>query len=302
MARLGAWWQAARPLAQFNIAMPLIVGQALAVATGVPFGALACVLVHVFGLCDHLFIVFANDVADEAGDRLNATHTIFSGGSRVLPDGKLLPSDLRRAASLMALGMLAICATSAFAFDRPTLLLGCGAAFVLLFAYSFPPLRLSYRGFGEIAQGLGIGAVLPAIGFVAQAGSLENLHAVQLVPLVVLGIASNITTALPDTPADREIGKLTWPVRVGPVSARKHSLLVIALGVLMTPLLLPSDTSESWLFACEAPSLVVLVVAAFTWRSADPQDRRGCGYFVFLGGLAVNLAMFAWTLALVFAP
>jgi 1,4-dihydroxy-2-naphthoate polyprenyltransferase len=294
---LRAWWQAARPLAQVNIALPLVVGQALAIAAGAQFNVVACVLVHVFGGFDHLFIVFANDVADEAGDRLSTTHTAFSGGSRVLPEGRLQAAALVRAAALMALGMVVVSAVLAFGYDRTPMLLGCGAAIALLLAYSFAPLRLSYRGLGELAQALGTGAVLPAIGYVAHAGGLAGLHASQLIPLLVLGAASNVNTALPDEPADREIGKRTWPVRVGSRHARKHSLLAIALGVLLTPLLLPG-AEQGWLATCEIPSLVMLGVNALQWRSADPHDRSACTRFVFLNGLAINLAMVMWTLAL----
>jgi len=295
---LGPWWQAARPLAQVNIAMPLVVGQALAVAAGARFHVLACVLVHLFGVFDHLFIVFANDVADEAGDRLSTTHTAFSGGSRVLPDGRLTARALVRAAAIMALGMVVVAAIGAFALDRPALLAGSAAATGLLLAYSFAPLRLSYRGWGELAQGLGTGVVLPAIGWVAHAGSLGGLRLESLAPLLVLGIAGNVTTALPDAPADREVDKRTWPVRVGTVAARKHSLLVIALGVLMTPLLLPADASTAWLAACEVPPLLLLAGNAMLWRSADPRATTACSRFVFVNGAAINLAMVLWTAAL----
>lgn len=297
-SRLGPWWQAARPLAQANIAMPLVVGQALAIAGGARFHAVACVLVHLFGVFDHLFIVFANDVADQAGDRVNETPTPFSGGSRVLVDGRLTVTALVRAAALMALGMIVVSAIAAFAFDRTAMLLGAGAAIALLLAYSFAPLRLSYRGLGELAQGLGTGAVLPAVGYLAHAGSLGGLVPSQLVPLIVLGIASNVNTALPDVTADRAVDKRTWPVRVGAVVARKHSLLAIALGVLSTPLLLPVDTSPGWLAACELPALAVLAINAVQWRSADPRERAACTRFVFLNGLAIQLAMVMWTVAL----
>ncbi|MFO0634334.1 MAG: hypothetical protein U0168_15925 [Nannocystaceae bacterium] len=84
-----AWWQAARPLAQANLAVPLVLGQVLAIAHGASFEAWRCVIVHGFGVIDHLFIVFANDVADEAADRLHTAPTLLSGGSRVLVQGRL---------------------------------------------------------------------------------------------------------------------------------------------------------------------------------------------------------------------
>ena len=45
-------------------------------------------------------------------------------------------------------------------------------ALLLLWLYSFKPVRLSYRGGGEILQALGTALVLPLLGFYAQSGSL----------------------------------------------------------------------------------------------------------------------------------
>ena len=43
---------------------------------------------------------------------------------------------------------------------------------------------------------------------------------------------------------------------------------------------------------------MVLGINALQWRSADPHDRAACTRFVFLNGLAINLAMVMWTIAL----
>ncbi|MDH5493566.1 MAG: prenyltransferase, partial [Myxococcales bacterium] len=98
---LGAWWQASRPLAQANLALPLLLGQALAVGAGARFDPWLALLVHAFGLALHLFIVFSNDYADRDID-VAGTRTLVSGGSGVLVEGKLRPRALARAARAMA--------------------------------------------------------------------------------------------------------------------------------------------------------------------------------------------------------
>src|SRR5687767_1715008 len=113
MTPIHAWVQAARPLAQANIALPLLVGQLLAFAiTGVWSWPLF-VLVHVAGVLDQLYIVFANDLADEEGDRNNTTFNLFSGGSRVLVDGKLDRRQLGRAAIGAAIALLVVALVTA---------------------------------------------------------------------------------------------------------------------------------------------------------------------------------------------
>ena len=292
-----SWLQAARPLAHVNIAVPLLMGEMLAFhATGhIDIGML--IAAHVFGVLNQLFIVFANDVADEAGDRVNDTHNAFSGGSRVLPEGKISRRGLATAAIVSAIAMVALSAGLATVSARPAMMGGCALALLLLWAYSFAPLRLSYRGHGEITQGFGLGLVLPVIGWYLQVGHIDGLPWLALAPGVLLGFASNISTALPDFPADKAVDKLTWPVRFGQSRARKHSLQLIALAVLLTPIVLPTLEHRGLLAVEVGPALVLLL--NLRWLNcSDATDRRRCATFVFLNGLAINLVLLAWIVAL----
>lgn len=292
-----AWLQAARPLAQANIAIPLLYGELLAFAVTGQLDGTMLIAAHAFGVLDQLFIVFANDVADEAGDRLNTTFNAFSGGSRVLPDGKLSARALSRAAAGCALLLLTLCALLAGLADRPAMLLGWVVAIALPWAYSFAPLRLSYRGLGEATQGFGVGVVLPAIGWYLQVGDLHSLPWVALVPSFALAFASNISTALPDHAADTAVAKATWPVRFGQARARKHSLQIIAIAVLMTPLVLPEATHTE-LFLVELGPALALVLNLRLGRRADAEQRKSCARFVFLNGLAINAALLGWSVLL----
>ena len=67
-----AWIQAARPLAQLNIALPLLFGQALAFAALGRFSLGWMYLAGLFGLLVQLVIVFVNDFADRETDRPTA--------------------------------------------------------------------------------------------------------------------------------------------------------------------------------------------------------------------------------------
>jgi 1,4-dihydroxy-2-naphthoate octaprenyltransferase len=223
-----AWLQASRLPSQSYIALPLALGQALAHAVAPEAWSWeVCALVQAFGLFDQLYIVYANDYADRDTDAQNQTATIFSGGSRVIPQGKLSAQALRRAAGLAAGLALMTGALLGLGFGRwgalPMMVVGLG----LLWAYSYPPLRLSYRGGGELLQMLGVGLVLPLLGFYAQAGKLGRFPWALLGPILLLQLACAMSTALPDEPSDRCSDKRTLAVSLGPKRARAVVLLLL---------------------------------------------------------------------------
>ena len=292
-----AWLQAARPLAQANIATPLLFGEVLAFAISGDWNWWLVALTHLAGVFDHLFIVFANDVADEEGDRENTTFNAFSGGSRVLADGKLTRKSLRAASLVVAALLLLLAGGTALTFDRPLLFPGWVAGVVLLWAYSYRPLALSYRGYGELAQGLGVGVILPALGFYAIAGTLDSLPWLALLPTFVAGAASNILTAIPDEPADKACDKQTWPVRFGGRRARKHCLLLMGLAVALTPWVVPTEDKLVWASIQVVPA-VLLLWNARALDKATPENRRACVQFVVLTGGAHTALMLGWIIAL----
>ena len=312
---LRAWLQASRPLAQVNIAVPLLLGELLAYVEGLRLDVGLLVVAHLFGVLDQLFIVWANDVADEADDRANPAPTPFSGGSRVLVEGKLSRRSLARAAAAAALAMLALSIFAALALDRPAMPLAWALAVALVWAYSFPPFRLSHGAGGAAVQTFGVMVVLPLLGFYLQIGSVLGFPWPVLVPCVLLGLASHITTALPDQPADEAVGKRTWPVLHGQRRARVHSLQLAALGALATPLVLPDLPQLGWA-AIEAVPVVLLLVNRWGLDRADARshgpagaegDReappnRACVRFVILNGAAINAALLGWIIALALRP
>lgn len=300
---LRAWVQASRPLAQVNIAVPLLLGELLAYTEQLHLDVGLLVVAHVFGVLDQLFIVWANDVADEADDRANPAPTPFSGGSRVLVQGKLSRRVLSRAAAGAALAMLGLSIFAAVVLDRPAMPLAWGLAVAVLWAYSFAPFRLSHGAGGAATQAFGVMVVLPLLGFYLQCGDVRGFPWPALVPCVLLGLASHITTALPDHAADEAVGKRTWAVRHGPPRARLHSLQLAALGALATPFVVPDLPQLGWA-AIEAGPLLLLLVNHRLERGRPHEGPRGTTSlrFVILNGAAINLAMLGWMVTLALRP
>jgi 1,4-dihydroxy-2-naphthoate octaprenyltransferase len=295
-SRAAAWLQAARPLAQANIAVPLLLGQGLAHAVSGRFSWTRFALVHLFGVLVQLFIVFANDAADWKADVMNDTHTPFSGGSRVVPEGKLTPRELASATLVMTVGIGVFGLATTLRLSLPWMLALSTLPLSLLWAYSFPPLKLSYRGGGEWLQALGMGAVLPVIGFYLQCESLAMVPWLALPPAMVLGWAGNVITSLPDTPSDRRAEKRTLPVRRGQRRARIAALLAVAVGLTGTPWVIP-DAGVAAQLACVAMPAALLLVALRDVGRADAKQRDACLRFVTLSAGAATFAQLAWTAA-----
>lgn len=300
MSPWAVWVQAARPLAAANVAVPLMLGEALAYAAHGRFSWGLFGAVGLLGVLNQLFIVFANDFADREADALNPSPSVVSGGSRVIQEGKLPAEALRQAAWLMLGAMVAVALVLAMIHRLwwlPGLVLG-GAG--LLWAYSFAPLRLSYRGYGELLQGLGVGVVLPVIGFYAQAGSFADLPWLGLLPSFLLGYVGNLLTALPDYPGDRSANKRTYPVRFGQFVARRHALELLAVAVGFGWLMVPN--LPWWgIASIIAVPMIPILAAARLLGSADAGNRGECLRFVMLGATAANLAMLAWMLSALLA-
>lgn len=272
MAALRAWLQASRLPSQSYIALPLLLGQLVAVRlTGRSLDVATLLGVQLFGVLDQLFIVYANDWADQETDRRNRTATLFSGGSRVLVDGRLSPRAIGTAALVCAVGLVAVSVGLAVTRGAPLLVPLALAALALLWAYSYPPLRLSYRGGGEVLQMVGVSGVLPLYGYLAQGGDPGRFPWWLVACLLPTHLACAIATALPDEPSDRESRKLTLPARVGGERAAWVILALNALTLALAPFGLEAVglRADPWLLL---PGLAALGVVLA--RPAPPGSRR----------------------------
>ena len=248
-----AWLRASRLPSQSYIAPPLLFGQAYHYHQTGQLDLAVLLVVQLFGIFDQLYIVYSNDYADQETDLLNRTSTAFSGGSRVLVDGDLQPRQLRAAIPITAGGCMLCGLILALGFGRWLALPLSALALLLLWAYSYPPLRLSYRGGGELLQMLGVGLVLPCFGYQAQGGSLADFPWAMLWVLLPTHLACAVATALPDEPSDRRSHKRTLVVWFGPRAARAAvvALNLVSLGAL---------TQVSWLGPLDARHTTMLLV------------------------------------------
>jgi 1,4-dihydroxy-2-naphthoate octaprenyltransferase len=219
--------------------------------------------------------VFANDYYDQPSDRINQHYGPFTGGSRMLVDGRISTMQMRYgiAAALGAFGILSVALCVMTPWPMLPFLIGNA---ILAIGYTVPPLRLCWRGLGEIdvalthsfsallwgslAQGEAVGAAFPwLIGL----------------PLFLAVLPAIILSGVPDFDADHASGKRSLAVYFGP---RRATLIAELTTVVATA------TSLTWLPALGAaavPAICVVVVYAAAqvacleqFRTAGARPRR----------------------------
>jgi len=196
--------------------VPVLVGLAVAALHGF-FEPLTALITLVGAAAVHLGLNVANDVFDArlGADDLNVNPTQYSGGSRVIQYGLV---SLRGMALIsLACYAVALACGLLLLWLRPSVeLLAIGVAGMLLsLFYTAPPLKLVYRGLGEITVALGFGPLMLLGAYVVQSGGpLAVEPIVASVPIALLVALILYVNEVPDAPADARAGKRTLPVRL----------------------------------------------------------------------------------------
>ena len=222
--RLSPFWLALRttrlPFLSAT-AVPVLLGIAVAAHHGF-FTWWTALLTLVGGSFAHLAINVTNDIFDtlSGADEANTTPTQFSGGSRVA----LYDLVTIRGLAGLAIGLFGAAAAIGLllvAITGSMLLLWIGIAGIAVgVAYTAPPLKLVYRGLGEIAVAIGFGPIMLLGAYVVQTGRLAwEPFVLSLVPGILIALILYVNE-IPDRRADAGAGKLTLPTRFGPEAIR----------------------------------------------------------------------------------
>ena len=195
--------------------VPVLLGILIAASDGA-FDLLTAVLTVVGASFVQLAINVSNDVFDTAqgADDANVTPTQFSGGSRVVQYGLVsfrqmatLAFGFFAAAGIVGLVLLAL-------RGSPALLAIGVIGFVVGLGYTAPPLKLVYRGLGEIAVAVGFGPLMLLGAYVVQTrGALAVEPFVASIPIALLIALVLYVNEIPDRRGDARAGKRTLPVR-----------------------------------------------------------------------------------------
>jgi 1,4-dihydroxy-2-naphthoate octaprenyltransferase len=265
--------------------VPVLLGIAIAAANG-SFDLVAAVLTVIGASFVHLGLNVANDVFDTAqgADDANVTPTAYSGGSRVIQYG------------LVSLSRMAIISAACFAIggaigllllatrgSTELLIIGL-LGFVIAIGYTAPPLKLVYRGLGELAVAIGFGPLMLLGAYVVQTGAFAWEPFVASIPVALLVMLILYVNEIPDRRGDAHAGKRTLPVRFSQVTivtgylvAAAAAFLTVVGGVVVG--ILP------W------PTLIALVAVPYAARV-----HRGLGIaydrpYVLMGYMGTNIRL-----------
>jgi 1,4-dihydroxy-2-naphthoate octaprenyltransferase len=160
----------------------------------------------------------------------------FSGGKRVLVDRLLTRRQTIAISSVSYL--LGITAGLVIAAYREPQVLWLGLiGMACAFFYHAPPIRLSYRGFGEIAVGLCYGPLITAGTYLVQRGTITPEVVLVSTVLGILVAAFLWINEFPDYQADLQARRRNLVVRLGRAKATQWFVAIIALAMLILILL-----------------------------------------------------------------
>ncbi len=270
--RVLAWVRASQAILFEAAVVPAFVGTAAAVAAGSPFVPL------------YLALILTSLVAIQAGANLlkgyyeaqDRTVAPSSPGSWVGFDSGAAvglakePRTVLRVAWVF-LGVGVAAGLVLVGLTRSLLLLVFGVAgFVLAWSYSSPPLKLSYRGIGELSTFLAFGPIM-TVGATLAFGT-AGITASFLASLVLgfLAAAISFSRYFPNEEEDRAKGKRTPVTLLG--RRRATSLLVVLWWApLLTSLLWYSQDTRLLLALAPVP---ILLAACAILPGAMERRRR----------------------------
>ena len=273
-----AWVRASQAVLFEASIIPACVGTAAAVAAGSPFDALyfALILVSLLAIQAGANLLKGYyEARDRSVPPASAGSWIaFDSGAAVGLASE--PRNVFRVAWIfMAAGVLA--GLALVAITQSLLLLAFGiAGFVLAWSYSSPPLKLSYRGIGELATFLAFGPFMTVGATVAfgTGGVLGSFLASLILGFLAAGIS--YARYFPNESEDRAKGKRTPVTLLGP---RKATSLLV--GIWWAPLvvaLLVYSQYPSWAAAL-LPLPFLLAASAALPRSV----KSGRGFALPIG-------------------
>jgi len=219
ISKPAAWFRIARLQFYPMVIITYGVGAAIASAQTGQFNWTWCILGWACLFLIELATVMSNEYLDYASDRVNKNTSPFTGGSRMLVDGPLTFPEVRRA--IIGVLVLFTAAAAALVSILPPehrlvtamwLLLGV----VLGIGYTAPPLRLSYRGLGELDVAFTHSAYVILVGYVVQTGVSSNpLPWLVSIPSFFAVLSANTLAGIPDHEADASVRKRSLSVLLG---------------------------------------------------------------------------------------
>lgn len=214
--RIKMWLKAMRAPFFQAVIIPSILGTVIAWSKAGIFHPGYFVLATLGAVFVNAGTNLANDYFDHQShaDDINPEVTPFGGGSRVIQEG-LLPPRRVYLASLVFLGLASLIGLY-LTYMRGLAILVIGMIGVLSgYFYTAPPIKVGYRGWGELLVGMNCGPLVVQGTYYVQTGTLSLEVFLVSIPVGLLITAVLWINQFPDYKYDKKAGKGTLVARVG---------------------------------------------------------------------------------------
>lgn len=258
--RSSRWLYAIKPGSWPKLMAPMALGQCLGWTTTGQGSVSGIVFGLAFTLTLGVFIVLLNDWGDQRVDAIKRERFPDGCSPKTIPDRILTPRQVLLAAMVSAAAHVGIGLFAGWWYGSIALALSPFVALFTFTAYTLPPLKLNYRGGGELLEGWAVGFLLPWLHALLQGAPLLFPQLLWLAGLIPLSLASALASGLSDEESDREGGKVTFTTRFGnrPVRTAIESLVLLGLGLWWGIALMTQWLPWWTLVLVTAPALVSL--------------------------------------------
>ncbi len=244
------FWQIADPKIWIASTIPMTVGGAIAYAHLGTFHwswfLLGCAAIYMLEIGKNAINEYIDYLSGVDTFVTPDKRTPFSGGKKTIIDGKLtLQENLVIGIITVALGCL-LGLIIVFVREFNILWIGLAGVFFALF-YSLPPLKLAYRGLGELVVGFTFGPLITSGTYLVQAHTISFEVVLASVPLGFLIANVLWINQYPDYEADFKGGKMNGVVRMGKEKAVNIYALLFGLAYLFLLILALFSFNIFWL-------------------------------------------------------
>ncbi len=217
MKKIKIWWQALRFHFTFPTFLPVILGNAVAILETKHWNWISGIAMIAATVIHHIGLNLADDYYDyqHGTDVLkNLGKNPYAGGSGILVLGLLKPKAIYLASLACYLITILIGLFIVYTHGLWALILGIFGVFCSYY-YTAPPLRLAYRGLGELAIWINFGPVLILGSYYLQAHSISIAAILLSIIMGNLIFSVIIANEIPDYTNDKLAGKNTLIVKFG---------------------------------------------------------------------------------------
>jgi 1,4-dihydroxy-2-naphthoate octaprenyltransferase len=222
MRTIHRWLYALKVKSWPKLLVPFLLGQSFGLASARDISIVSFLLGFAFTVFLLGYIVLLNDYADEKVDAIKRKLFPRDCSPKTIPDKILSRESVLVGGLISGLVCILVSIIAEFLLGRPFVILFSILCILVFAGYSLPPIRLNYRGGGELLEMLGVGLMLPMFHFYLQAGIVFNeMFALLLILSTIFALASAMASGLSDEESDRAGGKSTFVTLFGNLSIRR---------------------------------------------------------------------------------